>query len=693
MLAMSSIAYADEEPAITIESEAVAVAGYSYRINYQYNYAEGYDLVWSSSNTDVALVDNYGMVDPLCEGTAEITVSITGTEIEKKCILTVIEPKPEKKYTLTKEDINAAKKGQPGMIYGGIRQNSYGYFELLPAEYTINEDLDLSFTYIDDNKSYLFKGDGSITVDRWNYSASVTFENFTVTDSELILSDITFDGGNYSDSILYCVNDIYVINGFFSNVKIYGMSTHFQIDDGTFNNCNFDPENNYPVSIINGGTFNNSSFMGRILFNGGTFTTDEDYALDVSDRFRFSWFIIKGGCYCGKKAALCTGDYSQTNNRLELYRGEFDNGTLGAIIVKNGSEKPDPAGSVIETIIDEKSIVVDPVYKIVSIDGSYCDVARGKEKAVCIKRRAQAITITNDCLNLFPGDSLPLLTAFEPEGAYLSSINWRSDNESVAIVNNEGVVTGVDYGTANITASSPDGTITATCTITVLDKEHTYGEWITDSEPTCVKKGSKHKVCSKCGDRIDEDIAALGHAWNKEPTVDIKPTCTTDGLESVHCSRCNTVKDGSKKTITKTGHSFSAWATTKNATELATGRQSHKCSACGITETSTIVQLKPTLPAVTITKPAVTKKSATIKWKKVSKKNQKKNATIQIQYSRDKKFKKDVKKKLVSAKKTSYKIKGLKSKKKYYIRIRAYTKTGTTKHVSKWSAVKVVKAK
>ena len=102
---------------------------------------------------------------------------------------------------------------------------------------------------------------------------------------------------------------------------------------------------------------------------------------------------------------------------------------------------------------------------------------------------------------------------------------------------------------------------------------------------------------------------------------------------------------------------------------------------------------KTDLPAIKISGVKSAKKAAVVKWKKISRKNRKKIAKIQIQYSRDKNFKKGVKKKIVSAKKTSYKIKGLKSKKKYYVRVRAYTKTGTTKHVSKWSGTKTVRTK
>ena len=99
------------------------------------------------------------------------------------------------------------------------------------------------------------------------------------------------------------------------------------------------------------------------------------------------------------------------------------------------------------------------------------------------------------------------------------------------------------------------------------------------------------------------------------------------------------------------------------------------------------------LPAIKILAPKASKKAATFRWKKVSKKNRKKIAGIQIQYSLDKTFKTGVK--TVTAKKTatSKKIKKLKSKKRYYVRVRAYKKVGNVMHVSKWSAKKSVKVR
>jgi len=99
------------------------------------------------------------------------------------------------------------------------------------------------------------------------------------------------------------------------------------------------------------------------------------------------------------------------------------------------------------------------------------------------------------------------------------------------------------------------------------------------------------------------------------------------------------------------------------------------------------------LPAVTISSVKAAKKAATVKWKKVSKKSQKKIAKIQIQYSTDKSFKSGVKTTTAKKSVASKKIKKLKSKKTYYVRVRAYKKVGNVVHVSKWSKVKKTKIK
>ena len=93
--------------------------------------------------------------------------------------------------------------------------------------------------------------------------------------------------------------------------------------------------------------------------------------------------------------------------------------------------------------------------------------------------------------------------------------------------------------------------------------------------------------------------------------------------------------------------------------------------------------------ATKITKLKKAKKGFTIKWKKISGIN-----GYQIEYARNKQFTKG--KKTATVKKariTSKKIKKLKSKKKYYVRIRTYKTVSGKKQYSAWSKIKTVKTK
>ena len=57
---------------------------------------------------------------------------------------------------------------------------------------------------------------------------------------------------------------------------------------------------------------------------------------------------------------------------------------------------------------------------------------------------------------------------FTPELADNKTLKWTSDNEDIATVTQEGVVTGMNVGSANITATTTDGTeLSATCKVTV----------------------------------------------------------------------------------------------------------------------------------------------------------------------------------------------------------------------------------
>lgn len=78
------------------------------------------------------------------------------------------------------------------------------------------------------------------------------------------------------------------------------------------------------------------------------------------------------------------------------------------------------------------------------------------------------ISLDKDELNLQIGKSETLNVSFNPTNAYIKTINWSSDNTSVASVDNTGKVTMNSIGNANIIASSLDGNKVATCKVSSL---------------------------------------------------------------------------------------------------------------------------------------------------------------------------------------------------------------------------------
>lgn len=97
---------------------------------------------------------------------------------------------------------------------------------------------------------------------------------------------------------------------------------------------------------------------------------------------------------------------------------------------------------------------------------------------------------------------------------------------------------------------------------------HSYGSWTTTKAATCTSAGSKKRTCS-CGKYETETIAAKGHYYEEEFTVDTKANCGKNGSKSKHCRNCD--------------------AKTKITVVPATNNHSYKndcdttCNVCGYT--------------------------------------------------------------------------------------------------------------
>ena len=143
----------------------------------------------------------------------------------------------------------------------------------------------------------------------------------------------------------------------------------------------------------------------------------------------------------------------------------------------------------------------------------------------------------------------------------IGDMTWTSSNKQVATVDKDGKITGIDYGTATITAKS--GTLSQTITVNVTT--HAWDAGQVTTPPQCEKKGAKTYTCTKCGATQTEEIAATGHQHTEIRNAK-EAECETAGYTGdTYCTDCNKkLKDG--KEIEATGHQNTEVRDAKEAT-------------------------------------------------------------------------------------------------------------------------------
>ena len=111
--------------------------------------------------------------------------------------------------------------------------------------------------------------------------------------------------------------------------------------------------------------------------------------------------------------------------------------------------------------------------------------ANGGKKATCkitVHVPVESITLDKESATLFIGNTLTLTATVTPDTATDKSITWTSDNEAVATVDTNGIVSAKSVGTAAIKAKA--GEQSDTCTITVKQEVAATGVEILNAPET-----------------------------------------------------------------------------------------------------------------------------------------------------------------------------------------------------------------
>ena len=214
---------------------------------------------------------------------------------------------------------------------------------------------------------------------------------------------------------------------------------------------------------------------------------------------------------------------------------------------------------------------------------------------------------------------------------------------------------------------------------------HTWDEGKVTTVPTCTTTGIKIYTCTSCGATKMEYIDKTEHYYNK---LVIPATSTNEGYTIYECNNCHYsyITDYTKK-LEEPQTSSKNNITTAATTKPSTRKKQRTYESIEKTSYKKVANTKP--KNTSIKKLKKRKKAIVVNWKKVSG-----IKGYQIQVATDKKFKKNAKTVVVKKQKTTTAtIKKLKSKKKYYVRIRTYKTSNNKKVYSSWSKVKSVVTK
>ena len=249
------------------------------------------------------------------------------------------------------------------------------------------------------------------------------------------------------------------------------------INNGTFKNFYQATVQNHNIATINGGTYKAASDasstgketygvyncgcganidLGTLTVTGGIFE-GADYAIaDVSSQTAV--VNISGGSFSGAKGAIVKGTNSNaiSNAIISISGGVFDSNVQAYAA----------DGYKAIQVTDDKYVVTNKI----ALDKTSTRIRRGYTDT--LKAIVKANGKTYDVAD---------------------PITWASDKESVATVK-DGVVTGVDYGTATITAHL--GTTTGTPTTQAEGDEVTGGDTVTGGDNTTTPSNTLKASCT-----------------------------------------------------------------------------------------------------------------------------------------------------------------------------------------------------
>ena len=388
------------------------------------------DVVFSSSNTNVAVVSNTGLVTAINNGTATITVtSKENPSIMAKCLV---------------------KVGAPVLVTDVTVQ---------PAELNLKTDgtYQLSVSVLPSNAD-----ERGVTFESSNTAVATVSASGLITAKGPGTATITVTAKDSSGKKATCtVTVTQPVKG----VTVSPSSVVIQKDNVQKLTASVVPENATNKKLI----YKSSNETVAVVSNDGIITARSEGWATITvcseeNQAIYGTCTVKVGLpvYVTKitldttNVTMWAGATRQLGVSIEPANADIKTGTYG-------SSNPDVATVSSNGLITAKKKGTATI-TVTATDGS----GKSASCAVIVKQPVTGIQITPNGFTLVKGDVKDLKANVSPADADNPDVIWTSSNTNIAAVSSKGQVTAVNEGSCVITATCKDNaSISASCTIVV----------------------------------------------------------------------------------------------------------------------------------------------------------------------------------------------------------------------------------
>ena len=620
--------HVDTTPGIVLSTtSALLYVGNSFDLSVNNNTGSDAALTRTSSNPEVATIDEFGHVVALAPGQTVITVS--NGESSADCVVAVREQVTQvEDFKLSIESFSGLKPG--GSLVVQVTDLQPAGVELTDIRWEVVEDDPELYQGLVNCAQYTTDGlsgeiylnysaygsnppipgaSGTLTVTLNGVSRQMHFDwedLYENRDDDDLISDLygsqqtEYVTTGETATLIAKYNDPSAHS--FCPVGLYTLEGYV---DNSYDNTT-DPAKGL---VLDGPAFCgiNGTWTGKLVNQAGyalpetirVFTRYESgYEYEMANSWRTDFTY-------NKETGEVTVYFTPTTSTSELViRADGVSAPGNPAGETSGEEFEQPEGlygpfdwevvSGSGTLTTEENVTVNNVtknvaYYVPSEPGVSTIKATSKDGRYSLNFAVVALPVQPDSLALDTNrttvsvaDTFALTATLSPEPSLpmYGEIIWRSYNPEVATVDENGTVTALSGGYAYITATAKYTGATDYCVVEVTPCLH---EQVTTSTvpATCTEDGSVTVTCDVCGQVLSTEILPKGHQY---ASVVTEPTCTQPGYTTYTCTVCG--DSYTADSVPALGHDYLTQVVP--ATETQEGYTAYTCQRCGYAYRDTI---------------------------------------------------------------------------------------------------------